>query len=180
MKNAFLAAVAGIGFALVTLSSNDAAAGCADPAGPEVNWVRCYHDERDLSGVDLSRARFRDARFTRADLSSADLSGADGFRTKFVSARLVNTKFDGARLIDSDFTKADLTGASLVKADLRRAKLFRAILRDANLTGARLNGADLVNADLSGALWTDGKTRCAKGSIGQCHTTPRQGNDGSS
>ena len=180
MKNVLSVAFIGISFVLVMLSGNQASAGCADPAAPEVDWVRCYHDERDLSGVDLSGARLRDTHFTRADLSSANLSGADGFRTKFVSARLIKTKFDGARLTDSDFTKADLTGASLVKADLRRAKLYRAILRDADLTGAKLRGADLINADLSGALWTDGKTRCAKGSIGQCNTTPRQGADGSS
>ena len=169
-----------IGIALIAVSTADARAGCSDPAAPEVDWVRCYMDERDLTGVDLRKARLRDTRFTRADLSRADLSGTDGFRAKFVSARLAETKFDGARLTDSDFTKANLTGASLINADLRRAKLFRAVLHGANLTGARLRGADLINADLSGALWTDGKTRCAKGSIGQCNTTPRKGTDGSS
>lgn len=180
MKYVLFASIASTCLALITLSSNDARAACADPAAPDVDWVRCYFDERDLRGVSLIGAHLRDTRFTRADLSSADLSKADAFRTKFVSARLVKTKLDGARLTGSDFTKADLTGASLVKADLRRAKLFRSILRDANLTGARLSGADLINADLSGALWTDGKTRCAEGSIGQCNTTQRSGTDGSS
>lgn len=180
MKLSLIAATLGIGLALAAVPNTGAVAGCADPAGPEVDWVRCYFGERDLTGVDLSGARLRDTRFLRADLSDANLSGIDGFRAKFVSSRLVGTKFDGARLTDSDFTKADLTNASLVKADLRRAKLFRAALNGANLTGARLRGADLTNADLSGALWTDGKTRCAKGSIGQCNTMPHKGGDDSS
>ena len=142
---------------------DQARAGCSDPAGPEVDWVRCYLDGRDLGGVDLSGARLRDARFIRANLTAANLAGADGFRSKFVSARMVGAKLDAARLTSSDLTKADLSAASLVGTDLRRAKLVRAILSDADLSDARLRGADLTDADLSGALWTDGKTRCAPG-----------------
>ena len=49
------------------------------------------------------------------------------------------------------------------------ARLFRATLRNADLTDARMTGADLLKADLSGATWTDGRTVCAEGSIGQCN-----------
>jgi len=49
------------------------------------------------------------------------------------------------------------------------AKLVAADLRGADFTGANLRGADFFRAQLGGALWTDGKTRCAVRSIGQCN-----------
>ena len=144
--------------------STEAVAGCTDPAGPGVNWRRCYHDGRDLGAVDLSGAQLRDATFQRSSLEGGNLSDIDGFRAKFISAELAGVILDGARLFE-----ADLTGASLREADMRNAKLVNAILRDADFTGARLAGADLRNADLSGAIWVDGTRVCDEGSIGQCN-----------
>ena len=152
----------------LSLGAAPAKAACTDPARPGADWSRCYFEERDLSGVDLSGARLRDARFNRTELSGSDLSGIDGHRAKFITARLVGTRFDGAKLTEADFTKADLTGASFRGADMRRSRFFRATLRNADFTDARMNGADLLKADLSGATWTDGVTVCAEGSVGQC------------
>ncbi len=143
-------------------------AACTDPARPEVDWNRCYHDGRNLGTVDLTGAKLRGARFNRANLEDSDLSKTDGRRAKFVSAVLTGVQFDNANLTEADFTKADLSGASFKDANLRSARLFRAILKDADFTGARLQAADLLNADLSGARWTDGETVCAEGSISQC------------
>ena len=150
-------------------SARAAHAACTDPARPGADWSRCYFEERDLSGVDLSGARLRDARFNRAQLSGSDLTGIDGHRAKFITSRLLGVRFDDARLTEVDFTKADLTGASFRGADMRRSRLFRAILRNVDLTDALMTGADLLKADLSGATWTDGSTVCAEGSIGQCN-----------
>ena len=160
----FLATISALGLGVV-----GAEAACTDPARPGVDWSRCYFEERNLAGVDISSGRLRDARFNRTDLSNSNLTGIDGRRAKFITANLAGTRFDKARLTEADFTKADLTAASFRGADLRRARLFRAILRGADLTAARMNGADLLNADLSGATWSDGQTVCAEGSIGQCN-----------
>ena len=150
-------------------------AACTDPALPGVTWRRCYFEERDFTGADLSGAVLRDTRFHRANLSGAILADVDAFRAKFVTATLTNVIFDRARLTEADFTKADLTGASFKGADLRRARLFRAVLRNADFTKARMRGADLLNADLSGARWIDGRTICAEGSIGQCNAARTKG-----
>lgn len=168
-----LALVVVVGF-LITPPLGPVLAGCTDPAAPAVNWLRCYFDERDLRGTDLTDATLRDGRFARADLGGAKLVRVDARRAKFFTAALVDVDFNSARLAEADFTKANLTGASFRKADLRRAKLFRAILRDADFTEARMRGADLLDADLSGARWVDGKTICAEGSIGQCNAKPRE------
>ena len=66
-------------------------------------------------------------------------------------------------------TKAKLTDSSFVGADLRNARLYRADLTGADLTDAKLDGADITRAILDGATWTDGKTVCAKGSVGRCN-----------
>ena len=158
---------------LAVLPLGPALAECTDPAGPGVNWQRCYFDERDFRGADLTGATLRDGRFARADLSGATLVKTDARRAKFFTATLVNIDFTAARLAEADFTKADLTGATFRQADLRRARLFRAVLRNADFTEARMRGADLLDADLSGARWVDGKTICAEGSIGQCNAAPK-------
>ena len=159
-----------VGFACLLIGvSEPALADCSDVAAPEVYWRRCVHDAQNLRDVDLSGATLRDGSFKRTDLSGADLSGADARRAKFVSAILHGTQFDDANLALADMTKAELQGASLRNADLTRARMFRADLCGADLTGARLDGTDLLNADLSEAVWIDGVTICAQGSLGQCN-----------
>jgi uncharacterized protein YjbI with pentapeptide repeats len=163
------------GFAcLLACVGQPALAECSDVAAPEVYWRRCFQDGQNLRDVDLSGATLRDASFKRADLSGADLSGADARDSMFVSAVLHGTRFDDASLVRADLTKAELQGASLRNADLTRARMFRANLSSADLTGARLDGADLLKADFSEAVWIDGVTVCAKGSVGQCNPSRAQ------
>lgn len=144
-------------------------ADCNQPAAPGVDWQRCYMDGRDFSQHDLSGARLRETSFQRARLVGTILAKVDGYRVRFISAVMTGARLDDGVFSDADFTKADLAGASLARADLRRARFFHASLRGADLTGAKTLSADFLNADLSGARWTDGKTICAEGSLGQCN-----------
>ena len=166
MKRAHSAAFAAV---LLALSAQTTLAACTEFPEPGVNWRRCYHDGRDLTGVDLEGAMLRDATFQRSTMKGANLSQVDGYRAKFVSTSMTDVRLDHARLIEADLTRADLTGASLVETDLRNAKMVNAILRDANLSGAKIEGTDFRNADLSGATWVDGSRKCAEQSIGQCN-----------
>lgn len=145
------------------------AADCTHPAAPGVDWQRCYMDGRDFSRHDLTGARLRETSFQRSRLAGAILVNVDAWRVRFISANLTGAKLDGGQFSDADFTKADLGGASLAGADIRRVRFFRASLRGADLSGAKTQGAEFVEADLSGAKWTDGKTICAEGSLGQCN-----------
>lgn len=149
--------------------ASPAHADCTDAASPGVDWRRCYKDGRNFSNRDLTGAKLRDTSFARAKLEATNFSKVDGFRAKFYTAKMARAKFDGARLAEADFSKADLTGVSFKGTDLRRTKFFGANLRRADFTGAKLRGADFFTADLSGATWTNGKTICAEGSIGQCN-----------
>jgi uncharacterized protein YjbI with pentapeptide repeats len=134
-------------------------AACTDSAAPKVEWRRCVLDGSDLANRSFPDSNLRDASFVFANLSGADLSGSEASNAKFLSANLKGARLDRAVLTEADFTRADLS----------RVHFFRAILRNADLSDAQMNGADLLNADLSGALWTDGKRRCAAGSIGRCN-----------
>lgn len=159
-----------LGLALlgVAILPSQAMAGCTDPAAPSVNWRRCNMNRLQLENADLTGATLLDASFSSTVLTAATLKGVDGRRAKFIGAALEGAIFDGARLNEADFTSAKLNGAHFHGTDLRRARFFAANLRNAEFTGARLDGADFFNADFSGALWTDGASRCAEGSIGRC------------
>jgi Pentapeptide repeats (8 copies) len=144
-------------------------AGCADAPAPKVNWFRCNFNHIDMEGVDLSGANLRFATFSSVHFHAANLRNIDARNAKFIDSNLAGARLENANLAAADFTKANLRDANLRGADARRARFFGADLRDADLSAARLDGADLFNADLSGALWVDGLSRCAPGSIGQCH-----------
>ncbi len=132
----------------------------------------------DLQKKDLRRANLRgaylvEARLDGADLSGANLSGANLSGAKLVYADLVEAILVEANLSGADMSEADMSEADLRRADLTRAKLVKADLRsailvEANLELANLSGANLSGAFLSGATWTDGKTKCKAGSVGQC------------
>jgi uncharacterized protein YjbI with pentapeptide repeats len=164
---------------LGTFLAGRAEAACTDAAAPGVKWRRCLLDGQDLSGVDLTKAELRDTSFKRADLGQARLDGVEAQRAKFVQANMAGASLVEANLTQADFTYADLQGATLRGASLRQARLYEAKLRGADLTGVILENADFLRADLSGALWIDGTTRCAEGSVGRCHPAPAAASTGS-
>lgn len=155
-------------FVLTLFAALPAAADCTDPPDPGVNWQGCNFNGLTLTELDLEGGRLREASFLRSDISDSNLRDIEGYKARFVSAKLRNVDFESAQLARADFTKADMTGANLTEADLRNARLYQTILREADLTGAKLGGADLADADLSGATWIDGERTCREGSIGRC------------
>ncbi|MEM8800487.1 MAG: pentapeptide repeat-containing protein [Pseudomonadota bacterium] len=157
-----------LAFFLTVLGASSAVAGCSDPPGPGVNWVRCDLSHRQFSAQDLTGAVIEATRFVRADLSDSDFSNTKARNAKFVSTNLLRANFTGADARESDFTKAELQNANFEGTDLRRTRFFRANLRGANLTAARIEDADFYLADLSGVIWLDGKRVCAEGSISFC------------
>lgn len=66
--------------------------------------------ERDLSGFDLSGARFDRADLTGATLSHADMAGASLRRSDLTMANLVGADLSGAILYRASFTAAGLSG----------------------------------------------------------------------
>jgi len=160
----FLAVMTALPLALPAI-----AADCTAAPVPQVDWQRCYLDERDLTGHDLSHSRLRETSFQRSRMGNVNLSGVDAYRARFVSTVMTGATLDGGGFVEADFTKADLVHASLRQADLSRARFFHASLRGADLSGAKIKGADLLTADLSGARWIDGARTCAEGSIGECN-----------
>ncbi|HET8772897.1 MAG TPA: toll/interleukin-1 receptor domain-containing protein [Thermoanaerobaculia bacterium] len=123
--------------------------------------------ERDLAGVDLSRAILDQvtlpgcrmegavlrgieatrANFDGAKIAGADFTGANLASASFIGADLRNCRFDGAVLRGARFTNGDLTGAHLTHAVLTNADL-----RDSNLASADLSDANLDSAELSNAV----------------------------
>ena len=101
---------------------------------------------RDLSGVNLARARLQGAY-----LEGAILDGANLFRADLNGAVLSYVKLDCIEGVEgylqcADLAKAWLNGANMVLANLQGANLA-----NAELDGALANGANFRGADLSGA-----------------------------
>ncbi len=97
------------------------------------------HEEIDLQGVILNKAKLSRVYLIGANLSNASLVGAD---------------LSGADLSDADLHEIDLSHANLLIADLSGADLRGAILKGANLREVNFSGADLSGADLTGANLT--------------------------
>ena len=117
-------------------------------------------DEMDLDGAILT-GDFSGFDFTGRNLSTAVLNGA-----KFENAKFVNAKFNGARLWFGWFVGADFTGAELQGADLSYGNFTRAIFTTAKMPGNSFKTRDAIFDE---AVWTDGKTICAEGSLGRCN-----------
>lgn len=141
---------------------------CTDAPRPGVEWIRCFLNERSFTDIDITNGTVRDSSFSRATLDNAIFENVDARRAKFVSSSMRAINLRHANLRDADMTKAILDKADLSHADLRSVRFFQASLRHVNLTGARLDNADFYRTDLSGAIWVDGETVCAEGSLGIC------------
>ena len=117
-----------------------------------------------LSSAYYPRALFGKRDFSKADLWHANLSGASLSGSNFSGAYL-----EGANLSGADLSYAKFTGANLTGANLMRAFLINTSFRDTNLTNVNFVEADIRSGtDFSNAIWTDGKKKCAEGSIGEC------------
>lgn len=109
-----------------------------------------FHD-KDLRGLDLSRADLREAIFTQAVLYQADLTDTDLYQADLRWADLNEANLTDADLSHADLRDADFDGAILYRANLYGANLFSANLYNADLRDACLDRANLTNAYLGGA-----------------------------
>jgi uncharacterized protein YjbI with pentapeptide repeats len=105
-------------------------------------------------GCNLSEADLSDWLLSKADLSDANLSGAN----------LSHADLSGANLTRADLSYSYPSGADLSDANLSQANLIGAYLFETNLSGANLS-----DANFSYAIWIDGRTVCAEGSVGGCN-----------
>ncbi len=156
-----------------------ATAECYDPPGAYVVWQKCEFKRICADPKKEKRVNW----CKTIGLDGANLRGGALESIVLHHSSLKGVNLEKANLYEADLQYTDLTGANLRKAKLSRAKLQNAILRDADLTGANLHKANLEGADLtgakldgaklsavrmSGATWTDGKTKCKGGSVGEC------------
>lgn len=111
--------------------------------------------EVDLSGADLSFARFLGVDFEGADLSMADLSHASLIGANLWSANLSGATLHQANLARSNLWDTNLSNAELLYADLQSSELHRTNCTRANLTGAKLMYCQLVNTDFTNAILSD-------------------------
>ena len=124
--------------------------------------------DADLSGRDLSDARFDKANLSGANLSNASLSYANLTGANLTGATLDEANLSGANLSGAILPRADLSGANLRDANLSDANLRKAILYsvtvyDTNFENANLTGGGISyrSADVRSARW-DGAT-CPNG-----------------
>lgn len=99
----------------------------------------------DLNGID----------FSKCNLLGIDLSGIDLSYAKFIDAILYSASFERSTLYSADFTKAYLNGVNLIGTNLTGARFIESHLRNtflctANCTDADLSGAIIINTNLFG------------------------------
>ncbi|MBH8553371.1 pentapeptide repeat-containing protein [Nostocaceae cyanobacterium CENA357] len=138
---------------------------------PGIKLIRNDLTEVNLSGADLSNAKFIGVNLSGADLSNAKLKDAKFIRSVYTET----TKFPdgyypkgaylikpGVSLISKNLQSVNLNNANLHGVNLTDANLAGAILTDADLTNAQLKGANLENANLENAKVSDEQLNAAK------------------
>ncbi len=120
----------------------------------------------DLSGLDLSRRRFREAVLQGTNLSKSLLDESDFSRANLGGADVTGASIKGCAFAEADLTgisgaEADFSGSTLDLADLSEAKLAQGnfaqvrgemtTFADADLTEARFDKADLQQPDFTAA-----------------------------
>ena len=156
-----------------------ATAECYDPPGAYVVWQKCEFKricadpkkEKRVSWCKtkgLDGANHKGASLETIVLHHSSLKGVNLEKANLYEADLQFTDLTGANLKNAKLSKAKMQNAILRGADLTGANLHKANLEGADLTGAKLDGAKLSAVRMSGAIWTDGKTKCKGGSVGEC------------
>jgi len=107
----------------------------------------------DLSGTDLSGAKFSFVNLSDANLSGINFNGAELFYADLSKANLDKTNLSeaslsGASLRETNLSFTDLSGADLNDSDLSSANLHKAYLGNASLIRANLSEASLIGTSL--------------------------------
>lgn len=133
------------------------------------NVSNARYQGADLTAAILHRAQghganFDEAQATGADLRLGDFTGASfedailvGARLQhavFNSGKMAGTVLTGANLSDGKFIGTTLTGAHLQSATVHNTDFSAATLAEANLVGADLTGSVFDNAVLTNANLT--------------------------
>jgi uncharacterized protein YjbI with pentapeptide repeats len=118
-------------------------------------WRRRHRDVRpcldnvDFSGLNLSKANFREA-----SLEGANLSRCRMVETDFVRCHLAGSNLSEAYLYGALLDQADLTSSILRNATLWWVTLVETVLSGADLSGSAVYGVSPWNVSLEGAIQT--------------------------
>ena len=135
-----------------------------DFSGIDLSGTDFYHcrDNRNLSGIDLSRANLCRTIFSEVDLSNVTFKNANLQGAKFYRCKLQGVDFSDADMTDAElhcepvyganFNRANLSRANLSSADLSGSTLFEANLSHAEPRRANLSGTDLRKALLEATV----------------------------
>jgi uncharacterized protein YjbI with pentapeptide repeats len=110
------------------------------------------YQSRDLTGIDLSGMNLSSARFSKQNLAGAAFHGATLNDADFNEAMLKNAAFNSAVLTDADFTGADLRSAVLTNAGGSNTNFSHTNLTNARFEEIGLSNLKLDAADMRGAV----------------------------
>jgi uncharacterized protein YjbI with pentapeptide repeats len=133
---------------------------------------------KDLSGLDLRRAKFYQRDFTGTNFDNADLRGVyfsqtilgSEFKSVLWNASFVNADASGAVFTSVDLSGSNFTGVNAQDADFAGVSFFDADLSDGDFSSADFRFADFTGAKLDGAIFQDANLNDAKGLPANWHS----------
>ncbi len=133
------------------------------------NLTGVVADNFDFAGLDLSGRDLTNARFDEAELAGVNLTGSIIRGTSFnyskglTTTQLASTaSYQARNLAGVGLRYLDLTGISFAEQDLTNAWFESAILTNVDFSNADLTNAELDIADLNGAEFTSAEIRGAR------------------
>ncbi len=113
-----------------------------------------HFNDRDLSGVDMSRLSFRERKFHRSILRRANLS-----HTRFNSVTFKQASLTGANLRHAIFEYCDFRDCDLSDADLTHASFDCTDFHECHLDRALVKNAMFDTCDFKATTWNGAKVK---------------------
>ena len=115
-----------------------------------------YHDEKNASGINLSKVRLRGRTLPNVNFSGSVISGGDFEQSTLNKADFTSVQADGADFKGCQLSKTKFIGAKCDGSTFSNCVMNKSLMRDANFNQCDFDMVDLSESDLTNTSFVGG------------------------
>lgn len=112
------------------------------------NLQNAFLAHADLRGANLTKANLNSADLTSVKLDFSDLRGASMVAANMTMSTIQRANMEEVQLENANLEQADLSFTILSNSKMKNSRMHETVLRNTQMLGANLEDADLQKADL--------------------------------